>query len=409
MAMMNVCYSIAIDLGETIEITGFTYLPRLDSSIGGVIDTYEFHVSDDGIDWGESAAKGRFDNIENNPIQQVVKLKKAVSGRFVRLTSISGVKNQLFAGAAEIGVMGQLAASGKKRFPDKNMSAKPFSVVVIPDTQMWAQDRPDWFTASTKWIAANRAKENIKFVIQVGDIVNSYEEPYQWVNANTAMSILDGKVPYCFAVGNHDMLKGEPQWVPDASRDTTFYNDTFPYTRYENEPWYGGRMLNDTFVPSDNYDNTYHFFSAGSMEFMILSLSVAPTDDILAWADGIIAAHPDKRVIFLTHSYMSGNSRVTSDPYSPPGGNAGEQVWQKFVKKHPNIFLVACGHLANGRLTSTGDSGNMVHQFVNNSDWIRILKFVPEENVIHVTSYKPWLDQYSTDDADQWDWQYDMN
>jgi len=287
--------------------------------------------------------------------------------------------------------------------------SKPFTLVVIPDTQWWSQSYPERFTASTNWVVGNRIVKNIKFVIQVGDIVNQYEQSFQWVNANTAMSILDGKVPYCFAVGNHDMLKGEPEYVPHASRDTTFFNDTFPYTRYENEPWYGGRMLNDVFVPSDNYDNTYLFFNAGGMEFMVLSLSCAPTDDILAWADGIMAAHPNKRVIFLTHSYMHGNARLLSDQYSPPGGNAGEQIWKKFVKKHPNIFLVVCGHLANGRLTSTGDSGNLVHQFVNNSDWLRILRFVSEENMIHVTSYKPWLDQFSTDPNDQYDFPYEMN
>ncbi len=102
-------HSIAIDLGEAIEITGFTYFPRQDSSIGGVIDTYEVYVSNDGIDWGKPVAKGGFDNIENNPVQQIVKLKKTVPGRYVKLVSISGVKNQPFAGAAEIGITGRSA------------------------------------------------------------------------------------------------------------------------------------------------------------------------------------------------------------------------------------------------------------------------------------------------------------
>ncbi len=105
-------HSIAIDLGEATDISGFTYLPRQDSSIGGVIDTYEFYVSNDGIHWGQPATKGRFDNIENNPIQQSVKLKKTVPGRYVKLVSISGVKNQAFAGAAEIGITGRPAKEG---------------------------------------------------------------------------------------------------------------------------------------------------------------------------------------------------------------------------------------------------------------------------------------------------------
>ena len=288
-------------------------------------------------------------------------------------------------------------------------TSTPFTIVVFPDTQVWSQDHLDWFTDSTNWVVDNKITENIKFVIQVGDIVNVNDQPYQWVNANAAISILDGEIPYCLAVGNHDMLPGVPDWVPDATRDTTNYNNTFPYTRYENEPWYGGRMLNDVFVPGDNYDNSYHFFTGGGMEFMILSLSVAPTDGILAWADSVVLAHPDKRVIFVTHSYLDGNTRLASDQYSPPGGNAGEQVWQKFVKKHENIFVVSCGHLANGRLTSVGDNGNTVHQFVSNDDWLRILRFVPDDNTIYVTSYQPWTDQYITDPANKYDFPYDMD
>jgi hypothetical protein len=286
----------------------------------------------------------------------------------------------------------------------------PFSIVIFPDTQMWSKDAPEVFNAAADWVVTNKEAEDIRFVLHVGDIVNDDEEPYQWVNADTAMSILDGHVPYCFGVGNHDMKKGTPAYVPDPNRDTTNFNNTFPYTRYEGESWYGGRMLNDTpFVPADNYDNTYHFFSAGEMDFMIICLSVAPTDAHLAWAAGIVSSHPNRRVIVVTHSYMDFNSRLGSDIYSPPGGNAGEQIWDEFIKQHQNIFFVACGHLNNGRLTSTGVNGNLVHQTVNNNGLLRILRFVPEDNVIYVSSYDPNGGGYVTDPDNQYDLPYNMN
>lgn len=275
---------------------------------------------------------------------------------------------------------------------------------------MWSKSEPDVFNAAASWVVVSKETENIQFVLHVGDIVNDDEEPNQWVNADTAMSILDGQVPYCFGVGNHDMKKGDPDYVPDPNRDTTNFNNTFPYTRYEGESWYGGRMLNDTpFVPADNYDNTYHFFSAGEMDFMIICLSVAPTDDHLAWADGIVSSDPNRRVIVVTHSYMDGNSRLTYDQYSPAGGNAGEEIWQKFVKQHENTFFVACGHLANGRLTSTGVNGNVVHQTVNNNGLLRILRFVPDDNMIYVKSYDPNEMHYVTDPSNQYDLPYEMN
>ncbi len=98
-------HSIAIDMGEEIKANGFIYLPRQDASIGGLVNTYEFHVSRDGINWGKPVAEGRFDNIQNNPVQQIVKFSKPVSCRYIKLTSTSGVKGQPFASAAEIGIL----------------------------------------------------------------------------------------------------------------------------------------------------------------------------------------------------------------------------------------------------------------------------------------------------------------
>ncbi len=286
-----------------------------------------------------------------------------------------------------------------------------FSLVIIPDTQMWSKNDPNLFNDATSWIVANKDSQNIQFALHVGDIVNDDEEAYQWDNADAAMSILDGEVPYCFGVGNHDMKKGEdPVWTPDPDRDSTNFNDKFPYTRYNSEPWYGGRMTNDTpYIPTENYDNTFHFFSACGMDFLIICLSVAPTDNHLTWANSIVSSHSDKRVIVVTHSYMDGNTRLSSDIYSPPGGNAGQQIWDEFIKLHENIFFVACGHLANGRRTDTGDNGNLLHQTVNNNDLLRILRFVPTANMIYVKSYNPNTMTYDTDTENEYEFLYNMS
>ena len=55
--------------------------------------------------------------------------------------------------------------------------------------------------------------------------------------------------------------------------------------------------------------------------------------------------------------------------------NDGDSMWEKFVRKHKNIFLVMSGHVCTpaktevrhqlhrtGLLTSKGDHGNDVHQ-----------------------------------------------
>ena len=311
----------------------------------------------------------------------------------------------------------------------------PFSLIILPDTQIYSHNNPNWRNSSraevyiqmTSWIANNADDLNIKFVLHMGDIVHVNDNPQEWANADAAMSILDGVVPYSLVVGNHDM-------VLDASRDTTNFNNTFHYTRYEQEPWYGGRMADDGYAPPDNYDNAYHYFRALGMDFLVLTLEVGPTDDMLTWANNVISGHPDHRVIVTTHSYMWGNdTRDTTCTYlSPcPPSRTGEEIWNSVIRLHENIFFVMNGHHDNeddhrGLLASIGDNENTVYQLLSGEDydgWLRILTFVPVEDKIYVKSYSPWqpenpsqqfrqypftLPGYNTDEYHQYELHHDM-
>ncbi len=289
------------------------------------------------------------------------------------------------------------------RVEDPN--AQSFTIAILPDTQIYCYDTPNWRNSSrkevffqmTEWIAENVEKENIVFVLHMGDIVTTYDDPRQWAVANKAMSRLDGAVPYCFTVGNHDLaMEGE------NIRDSSLFNKTFPFTRYEKEPWYGGRMADDGFPPADNFDNSYHFLSAGGTDFLIVNLEVGPTDEMLAWADGVISRYSNRRVILNTHSYMDGHNvrdRPGGYGYLPPDpANTGEEIWQKLVRKHRNMFFVLNGHLANrddhrGFLASKGDHGNTVYQLLSGEDydgWMRLVTFIPNKEKILVRTYSPW-------------------
>ena len=70
-------------------------------------------------------------------------------------------------------------------------------------------------------------KENIKYVVHLGDIVNNNNVP-QWENANAAMRTLDGVVPYSVVPGNHDIgANGSAN-----TRDTTLFNTYFPVSDF---------------------------------------------------------------------------------------------------------------------------------------------------------------------------------
>ena len=97
------------------------------------------------------------------------------------------------------------------------------------------------------------------------------------------MSLLDGVVPYGMGPGNHDL-------------PTTLFNQYFPYTRYQGQPWYGGHYQNLN-------DNNYQLFSAGGMDFVIVHLTSVRRRRG-AWADSVFKAYPDRIGIMTTHGYL---------------------------------------------------------------------------------------------------------
>ncbi len=101
-------HHLAVDLMEDIEITGFAYLPRQDGRhVKGVIGDYEFYVSQDGQDWGQPVATGRFEKTDLDASGRVVLLPRPVSGRCFKLVSRNAPDNEPYAGAAEIDVLGR--------------------------------------------------------------------------------------------------------------------------------------------------------------------------------------------------------------------------------------------------------------------------------------------------------------
>ena len=286
---------------------------------------------------------------------------------------------------------------------DPGTATESFSIVLLPDTQNYSEKYPGTYVAQATWIRQQVKADNIKFVIHLGDIVQTSTKEREWENADRAMRLLDGVVPYSMAPGNHDMVV--------KNRDSTLYNKYYSPERFAGRPWYGGHK-------DENNDNNYCFFEASGMNFMIINLEFAPRDETLEWAAAVAKRYPDHRVIVATHCYMRPKQRDTSCATSYKiAGNSGEQMWQKFVRKQPNIFLVVSGHvLGVGLQTSVNDAGNKVLELLtdyqglpNGGDgWLRSLKFVPDENKIHVRTYSPLFNRDNRDPKHTFSLDYEM-
>lgn len=196
--------------------------------------------------------------------------------------------------------------------------------------------------------------------------------------------------------GNHDLVSKEMR----ITRDSTLYNQYFGVSRYEKEPWYGGHW-------GQTNDNNFCTFEAGERKFLVLSLEFCPRDEALAWADEVCRKHPGHNVIVATHSYLNLIGRAGGQPkVADSTANSGQDMWNKLIRKQPNIFMVACGHVGGVNLQiSTGDAGGKVIEILTDYQnlaeggrgWLRTMRFVPAENKLYVEAYSPLLKQHNPD------------
>ena len=101
-------HHVTVELESSIELNGFSYLPRVDGRPGGVVDKFEVHTSLDNKNWA-LAKKGRFENILQNRGIHSIAFEQPVKAKYFKFTSISAINNDLYGGAAEIGLLSKNA------------------------------------------------------------------------------------------------------------------------------------------------------------------------------------------------------------------------------------------------------------------------------------------------------------
>jgi 3',5'-cyclic AMP phosphodiesterase CpdA len=254
-----------------------------------------------------------------------------------------------------------------------------FTIIVLPDTQFYSASYPSIFTEQTNWIVNNLATMKIAYVAHEGDLVDNFALSYQWLNAYDSLSILNGRTPWGIAPGNHDGLN------------------------------VGGTSENlDTFTKYFGDANSFRLFSAGGDDYLVFQLQYDASIRTLAWANKTISDYPNRRVIVVTHDYLTTSGARDA---------TGNRIWQSFVSPHADqVFLVLCGHNHGEAKRVDTVKGHTVYQILadyqsrdNGGDgWLRILEFYPAEDKIIIKTYSTHLNQHEVDANSQFALSYDM-
>lgn len=98
-------HHISVDMGEELNLTGFTYSPRTDKNKSGTAFRFTFYVSNDGENWELIPTKGEFSNIKNNPVKQNIRFGKTYKARYFKFVSKEAINGEEWLTVGELGVL----------------------------------------------------------------------------------------------------------------------------------------------------------------------------------------------------------------------------------------------------------------------------------------------------------------
>jgi hypothetical protein len=305
-------------------------------------------------------------------------------------------------------------------------TAEQFTIVVIPDTQNlidythqknegFALDSADIFIEQMANIA-NKGKRNggnVVFVASVGDVwqhVISNQDPAhsargvkksdgppsriaRFINEDETLNfeipksiqgyqlISDAGIPFGVAPGNHDYdawwlvsLASLPSVDEDAGDATdpnlhvgglkvfrsAFGSDT---DFFRDKPWYESGFQGG--------GSSAQVFSAGAYKFLHFAFEMQAGDQVLAWAQKVIDRNPGLPTFISTHDYLDRHgqrnpaSGMNLAYVDPQANNSAERIWQQFIRKNDQIFMVLSGHqVGQAMRIDQNDAGHNVYQLL---------------------------------------------
>lgn len=303
-----------------------------------------------------------------------------------------------------------------------------FTIAVIPDTQHYMNykhqvaagfpiDAVELFRDQMRYIARNSRSQGgeIVFATAVGDVwehqsleidseslalgIQSVSNPkltgiieatpqtrrHEMPSARSGYAILAGALPFSVVPGNHDYdaqftdarqpprpdsnlspADGAPYYGMLYGGGLDNFRQVFGSSQpfFRNKRWYVSSFRGGT--------NSAQIFSAGGYQFLHIGLEMAADDAALDWADSVIRRFPGRPTILSTHDFLDTRGQRLPHPVVDwksvnPRRNRPEDVWQKFVSRHDQIFLVLSGHARGQAFRDDANaSGYRVYQLMAN-------------------------------------------
>lgn len=272
-----------------------------------------------------------------------------------------------------------------------------FTLAVLPDTQYASRYSAtefvprfgsDPFRAQTSWLAAHAEQLRIPFVAHLGDVVDQAGVEAQWASADAAMGTLeDAGLPYSVLPGNHDLMDGDGD-LDDRDYDLA----AEPYAA-----WFSTERAarQTTWVASDPTGlNQAHVFEAEGQRFLVLALAWGASGETFAWADDVMAQHPEVPVILTTHA------AITVDGSGARDTEYGLRLWDELIRGNDQIFLTLNGHFHGTAVhTRLNDAGHEVTQMLidhqmsygGGDGYLALLELDLTHGRLAVDTVSPWV------------------
>lgn len=236
------------------------------------------------------------------------------------------------------------------------VSEYAYSFAVVGDQQCVTNLNPDNLHYIYDYILDNQAAKKIEYVFNLGDVTENSTD-WEWELAMTQFQRLDGVVPYSVVRGNHDTL---------VSFEANMANTTY-LSQFEG------------FYVEGEASSVYRTFTVGGTDYLMLNLAYGASDGVLNWAGSVVSRFPEHKVIVSTHCVLYRDGTFSQEELghhvfqtARNEYNDGEAIWEKFLSRYENIFLVLSGHISATEIVTqkyTGVHGNTVTCMLIDPQW----------------------------------------